>query len=358
MENTQSDTAYPALPAEYLQELGLSPGQENLARIEEMAGQIKNGHPAIFEENALKIGQRSSVYSDSLLGFSRDEALPDTSRKIGQILSEAKKINYMPEKGLFGRLKKLFGAGQSALAERFDSTKTQLEKVLQELEKTDQHFDAQNDIMEGLYQDVERDIRELGLMIAACKMKLPQIEGDFQSAVVQAGDDPVKIMAANRIRDESISLERFAANLLVSQQNLIQNLPAIRIIQANNKAMQEKYRVITSVTIPAWKRQFVLNHSLQQQAQTVALADKIDDLTNQMIRDSADMLQENSVKTAEALNRSVIAPETLEYAHNQMLQTLQQVMDINRQGIQDRVETERKILQWRREAAQNKERKS
>ncbi len=139
------------------------------------------------------------------------------------------------------------------------------------------------------------------------------------------------------------NLEKRTHDLQILQQSAIQTMPMIRIIQANNSALVDKFYAVKNITLPAWKNQISLAISLQEQKNSVALANSIDDATNDLLRKNADLLRQNSVDTARANQRSVIDIETLEHVQNQLIETVKDVIQINNEGKQKRSEATIKI---------------
>jgi uncharacterized protein YaaN involved in tellurite resistance len=118
----------------------------------------------------------------------------------------------------------------------------------------------------------------------------------------------------------------------------MQTLPMIRIIQSNNLMLVDKFYAIKNITLPAWKNQISLAISLQEQQNSVQLAKAIDDTTNELLRRNAELLHQNSVDTAKANQRSVIDVETLEHVQNTLINTVNDVIQIQKEGMQKRAE--------------------
>ena len=78
--------------------------------------------------------------------------------------------------------------------------------------------------------------------------------------------------------------------------------------------------------------------SLQEQKNSVQLAKAIDDTTNDLLRRNAELLHQNSVDTAKANQRSVIDVETLEHVQNTLIKTVNDVIQIQKEGMQKRAE--------------------
>ena len=134
------------------------------------------------------------------------------------------------------------------------------------------------------------------------------------------------------------NLEKRVSDLQVLQQSAMQTLPMIRIIQSNNLMLVDKFYAIKNITLPAWKNQISLAISLQEQKNSVQLAKSIDDATNDLLRRNADLLHQNSVDTAKANQRSVIDIETLEHVQNTLIKTVNDVIQIQKEGMQKRDE--------------------
>lgn len=64
------------------------------------------------------------------------------------------------------------------------------------------------------------------------------------------------------------------------------------------------------------------------------LAKAIDDTTNDLLRRNAELLHQNSVDTAKANQRSVIDVETLEHVQNTLIKTVNDVIQIQKEGMQ------------------------
>jgi uncharacterized protein YaaN involved in tellurite resistance len=121
----------------------------------------------------------------------------------------------------------------------------------------------------------------------------------------------------------------------------------IRMVQANNRMLIEKFHTIRELTVPAWKRQFMLALSLNEQQSAVQLANSIDDATNHFLLENAKLLKENTVSTARANQRLVIDVETLRRVHDSLVETMQEVIRINADGVKTRAAISNDLRQMR-----------
>jgi uncharacterized protein YaaN involved in tellurite resistance len=107
----------------------------------------------------------------------------------------------------------------------------------------------------------------------------------------------------------------------------------------------EKFYAIKNITLPAWKNQISLAISLHEQKNSVQLANSIDDATNDLLRRNADLLHQNSVDTARANQRSVIDVETLEHVQQTLIKSVNDVIQIQKEGQMKREQAEVKLKQ-------------
>jgi uncharacterized protein YaaN involved in tellurite resistance len=105
----------------------------------------------------------------------------------------------------------------------------------------------------------------------------------------------------------------------------------------------DKFHTIREITVPAWKRQFMLALTLNEQRNAVQLATKIDDTTNDLLKRNAELLHRNSVETAKANQRLVIDVDTLQKVQATLIQTVEDVIKIQREGVAQRKAAEKEI---------------
>ena len=193
------------------------------------------------------------------------------------------------------------------------------------------------DTLDKMFHGVQDEYKQLGIYIAAGKLKQQEIQQQISEFAAQPQDQTTtqKIYDLNHLAN---NLEKRVSDLQVLQQSAMQTLPMIRIIQSNNLMLVDKFYAIKNITLPAWKNQISLAISLNEQKNSVQLANSIDDATNELLRRNADLLHQNSVDTAKANQRSVIDIETLEHVQNTLIKTVNDVIQVQKEGMQKRAE--------------------
>ncbi len=294
-------------------------------------------------EYGKNIAVKTSTYTDELLGLVKNSELEDTGKKLNEVVQTAQQINQSnllhPGKnsGFFASLfNKVRGAKQS-FDQQFDNTKQHLDRLVGEIETTQTGLKSRVTTLDQMYGAVQEEYKQLGLYVAAGQLKYQAIQQSLtQLSREELSQDPTRTQLVYDLNHVANNLEKRISDLRVLQQSAMQTLPMIRIIQSNNLMLVDKFYAIKNITLPAWKNQISLAISLQEQKNSVQLANSIDDATNELLRRNADLLHQNSVDTARANQRSVIDIETLEHVQNSLIKTVNEVIQIQKEGMQQR----------------------
>ncbi|HRM32343.1 MULTISPECIES: toxic anion resistance protein [Acinetobacter] len=324
-----------------LQEIGLQQDDFNavLAARKELA-EINHNAVAEYGKN---IATQTSGYTDELLNLVQNKDLDETGQKLNQVVQVAQQLNTSSilnkkkNSGFFGGLMGKIKGAKNNIDMHFNTTKEQIDTLVKEIEKSQSGLKARVDTLDRMFNGVQSEYKQLGVYIAAGKLKQDEIQQEISTLTAQAQDQTTtqRVYDLNHLAN---NLEKRVSDLQVLQQSAMQTLPMIRIIQSNNLMLVDKFYAIKNITLPAWKNQISLAISLNEQKNSVQLANTIDDATNDLLKRNADLLHQNSVDTAKANQRSVIDIETLEHVQNTLIKTVNDVIQIQKEGMQKRAE--------------------
>ena len=116
----------------------------------------------------------------------------------------------------------------------------------------------------------------------------------------------------------------------------MQTAPQIRLIQNNDTSMVEKIQTTIVNTIPLWKSQMVLALGIAHSTEAAQAQKQVTDLTNELLRKNAETLHMATVETAKASERGIVDIETLQKTNADLIQTLDDVMRIQKEGREKR----------------------
>jgi uncharacterized protein YaaN involved in tellurite resistance len=134
--------------------------------------------------------------------------------------------------------------------------------------------------------------------------------------------------------------EKKLHDLELTRMVSLQMGPQTRMLQNNDTLMVEKIQSSLVNTIPLWKSQMVLALGMEHSRQATAAQNAVTEATNDLLKKNADMLKMGTIATAKEAERSIIDIETLQHTNEQLISTLDEVIQIQRDGAQKRKEAE------------------
>ncbi len=295
-------------------------------------------------EYGKSIASKTSTYTDELLDLVKNKDLDETGQKLNQVVQVAQQLNtssiLSPAKsgGFFGSLFSKFKGAKQSFDQHFNTTKEQIDALVKEVETSQSGLKKRVGTLDQMFAAVQEEYKQLGVYIAAGKIKQTEIQDFIHQLTARDEQDQQTTQQIYDLNHLANNLEKRVSDLHILQQSAMQTLPMIRIIQSNNLMLVDKFYAIKNITLPAWKNQISLAISLAEQKNSVQLANTIDDTTNELLKRNADLLHQNSIDTAKANQRSVIDIETLEHVQNSLINTVNDVIQIQKEGMQKREE--------------------
>ena len=299
-------------------------------------------------EYGKNIATKTSSYTDELLNLVKNKDLDVTGQKLNEVVNVAQQLNtssilnQSKNSGFIGGILNKFKGAKQSFDQHFNSTKEQIDALVKEIETSQTGLKARVEVLDRMFNGVQEEYRLLGVYIAAGQIKQQDVQQEIALLTAQEQDQKTnqRVYDLNHLAN---NLEKRVSDLQVLQQSAMQTLPMIRIIQSNNMMLVDKFYAIKNITLPAWKNQISLAISLNEQRNSVQLANTIDNATNDLLKRNADLLHQNSVDTAKANQRSVIDIETLEHVQNTLIKTVNDVIQIQKEGMQKREEASSRI---------------
>ncbi|WP_431153414.1 toxic anion resistance protein [Acidovorax facilis] len=334
-----------------LRKLGLTAADQ--AEISQVAMRIQPENPLTVSEFGRDVGEHTSRYADSLLDQVRNRDLDVAGEKLSAVVHVAKRMNLgvLSDKRsrlpIVGPLVDRIRLRSGRIMGEFDSTRQQIDSLVREVEATQSGIRERNAGLEDMHVGVREEHRLLGIHVAAGKMRLAEVRAQLVQLREGGQGD---IQAAHEVADlETVAtnLEKRINDLMVLQHSALQSLPMIRLIQSNNQMLADKFHTVREITVPAWKRQFMLKLTLNEQRNAVELADTIDNTTNDLLKRNAALLHRNSVETAKANQRLVIDVDTLREVQTTLIKSVEDVIRIHHEGIQSFRQAEAQIESMR-----------
>lgn len=307
-------------------------------------------NPNQLSELGRQSGQSISQYSDHILKQVKQNDLDEMGTKLGEVVVQARSLNLseLTEQrskipligGFLNRMK----SNKEGFVLKFQSVDTHIQKIMHELSAGERGLTSRNQMLEQMFTHTLQEFEMLGVSIVTGKIKLADLEQQIQQQQLSTlNPSPQQAQQISDLKQLAARLDKRVGDLNALQMSAMQTLPMIRMIQHNNQTLVEKFHNVRELTLPAWKRQFMLAISLLEQKKAAELAQNIDDSTNEFLRKNAELLQQNSVNTARINQRAVIDIETLEHVQQTLISTIEEVQTIQKQGFDNRRDAETRI---------------
>ena len=263
--------------------------------------------------------------------------------QVGEMLSElvAQLSSIEPEekkKGLAGLFQRA-GDSMEKLKVQYSKAETNVDRITEALEKHQLTLMKDIAVLDQMYEKNLQYFKELTMYILAGQQKVKtERDGELarlRSAAAQSGR-PEDAQAAN---DYAALIDRFEKKLHDLELTRIVSLqmgPQIRMVQNNDTLMTEKIQTSLVNTIPLWKSQMVLSLGIHHAQQAMEAQRQVTDMTNRLPKTNADTLKMASVETAKESERAVVDLETLQHTNQTLIETLDEVFQIQQEGRQKR----------------------
>ena len=134
--------------------------------------------------------------------------------------------------------------------------------------------------------------------------------------------------------------EKKIHDLELTRMISIQTAPQIRLVQGNDTLMAEKIQSTLVNTIPLWKSQMVLALGVAHSSEAARAQRQVTDMTNALLQKNAETLKMATIEAAKESERGIVDIETLKKTNESLISTFDEIMNIQKEGHQKRMEAE------------------
>ena len=282
-------------------------------------------------------------FSESALNAVRTKDLGEVGDTLSNLVVELKGFGEEEEKGgIFGFFKKTSNKLEVMKAQ-YGKAEANVEKIARSLEQHQVTLMKDIAMFDQMYELNLKYYKELTMYIIAGKKRLAEVQATQLEELrkkAEASGAPEDAQAYNDLAQMCNRFEKKLHDLELTRMVSIQMGPQTRMLQNNDTLMVEKIQSSLVNTIPLWKSQMVLALGLENSRKATAAQTAVTNATNELLKRNADMLKMGTVATAKEAERSIIDIETLQHTNQQLISTLDEVIQIQKDGAQKRKEAE------------------
>lgn len=315
---------------------------EEMKMVDDFSRQINLKDSNMILQYGAGAQKKMADFSQTALENVKTQDLGQVGDLISGVVTELKSFDATEEKGLFGFFKK--GSNKmEAMKTKYDKAENNVDKIVKALQQHQMQLLKDSATLDKMYELNLSYFKELSMYIIAGKKKLQQVRNvELKELMEKAQKSGLAedAQAAKDLDTMCIRFEKKLHDLDLTRTIAMQTAPQIRLVQNNDTTMVEKIQTTIVNTIPLWKSQMVLALGIANSNEAVQAQAAVTNMTNELLKKNAEMLHMSTVETARESERGIADIETLRNTNESLIKTLDEVMQIQKEGRQKRLEAE------------------
>ena len=288
--------------------------EEERRMVDTFAQQIDLTNSSMILQYGAGTQKKMADFSESALENVKSKDLGEVGALLTNVVTELKSFDEEESKGFLGIFKKASNKVESMKA-KYSKAEENVNQIVKALDNHQVQLLKDVAILDKMYDLNLTYFKELSMYILAGKKKLEEV------------------------RSTQLAELMSKAQIMIS----IQTAPQIRLVQNNDTQMVEKIQSTIVNTIPLWKSQMILALGVEHSSQAAAAQRQVTDMTNELLKKNAETLKMSTIETAKESERGIADLETLKATNESLISTLDEVMNIQREGREKRREAEAEL---------------
>ena len=306
-------------------------------QVEDFAKQINIKDSNVVLQYGSGAQKKMADFSEKAIGNVKTKDMGEVGKLLSDVVIELKNFNEDDEKGIFGFFKKQTNKLQ-VLKTKYDKAEVNIGKITDALESHQVTLMKDTAMLDQMYELNLTHFKELTMYIIAGKKRLYEVRNTELKELQEKAAASGKPEDAQAVRD--LDAEKKLYDLELTRTVAMQTAPQIRLVQENDIVMSEKIQSTLVNTIPLWKTQMALALGIEHAGQAAKAEREVNDMTNQLLTKNAEMLHQASVDVAKESERGIVDIETLTKTNETLINTFDEVMQIQKEGREKRAAAE------------------
>lgn len=319
--------------------------EEERRTVDAFAKQIDLKNSQLVLQYGAGTQKKMADFSESALENVKSKDLGEVGELLTGVVKELKNFDEEEEKGFLGIFKKASNKIENMKA-KYAKAETNINEIVKVLESHQVQLLKDVALLDKMYELNLTYFKELSMYILAGKKKLQEVRSTELTQLMQKAQQsglPEDAQAAKDLDSMCNRFEKKIHDLELTRMISIQTAPQIRLVQNNDTLMVEKIQSTVVNTIPLWKSQMVLALGVEHSAQAAEAQRQVTDMTNELLRKNAEKLKMATIDTAKESERGIVDMETLKATNESLISTLDEVLNIQKEGRQRRQEAEAEL---------------
>lgn len=320
--------------------------EEEKKMVEDFAKQIDITKTNSILQYGAAAQNKVAEFSENTLKNVKAKDLGDVGETLSDLVNQLKNFNVNEKDGFFTKLFKKSANSIQGLKTKYDSAEKNVEKIANILEEHQVTLLKDISLLDQLYEKNLVNFKELTMYILAGYKALEKIKKEDLPAALKKAEEtglPEDAQVANDLSNAINRFEKKLHDLELTRVVAIQMAPQIRLVQNNDTLMVEKIQSTLVNTIPLWKSQMLIALGINHSKEAIKAENEVTEMTNKMLRENAENLKQATIDTAKQSERGIIDVETLTDTNKKLIETLEEVQKIQREGREKRLQAQQEL---------------
>ncbi len=320
---------------------------EDRSQVEKYMSQIDIKDSQLVLSYGAAAQKNVAEFSEGALASVKTKDMGEIGSMLTSVVTELKGFSVEEEKGGFLGLFKRTGNQLASIKAKYDKAEVNVNKICKAMEGHQQVLLKDVAMLDKMYEENLDYFKQLSLYIIAGKNKLEEAKTKELPALLAKAEESGLQEDSQAARDYASMIERFEKkiyDLELTRNISMQMAPQIRLIQSNDTIMAEKIQSTLVNTIPLWKSQMVIAIGLDHSQDAAKAQREVTDMTNELLKKNAEALKVATVESAKESERGIVDIETLTTTNQMLIETFDEVMQIQADGRAKRQAAETELV--------------
>ena len=330
----------------YLSDANLSDAEKQM--VEDFSTKINLRDSNVVLQYGAAAQQKIADFSDNALEGVKTKDLGEIGKEISSLITELKGFD-VDEAGKSTGLAKWFKKKANSLTTlkaKYDTVEKNVDRIAGTLQDHQNTLLTDIVMLDKMYETNLVYFKELTMYIIAGKKKLEEERATTLVELQEKAKESGLAEDAQTANDFAALCDRFEKKLYdleLTRTVSMQMAPQIRMIQNNDTLMTEKIQSTVNNTIPLWKNQMVLALTMAHADEAMQAQQEVNEFTNKLIAENAEKIHQGTVEIAKESEKGIVEIETVVYANNQLIDSLDEVVKIQEEGRAKRLAAENEL---------------
>ena len=324
--------------------------KEEQKAIDEFNSKINIEDSTEILQYGLPAQEKISKFSDSILENVKTKNTGEVGELLADLVSQIKAfdadVSGSTKRGFF---EKLFSSAKKEfdfLVAKYSKIEKNIDTIEGGLEKDKLQMLKDINVFDTMYEKNLEYFKEISLYIIAGERKLKELREKTLPELKKKAESTGEQLDIQKVNDMEQMINRFEKkiyDLKTTRIISIQMAPQIRLLQNNEAELVEKIQSSITNTIPLWKNQMVLSLGINNAKRALKNEQAVSKLTNEMLVKNSETLKQGSIEIAEESEKAIVNVETLQKTNQDLIETLDKVIEIHKNGRIKRQEAEKTL---------------